>query len=68
MGLSSTHVMRPPLMHGTPIAGVGITIVIESLRPACSSNIAMCAMFNAQVQCVQNVQTENEMYNIHSAM
>ena len=48
--------MRPPLMHGTPIAGVGITIVIESLRPAPYSNIALCAMFNAQC-----VQTENEM-------
>ena len=56
-------------MHGTPIVGVGIRIVIESLRPACSSsNIALCAMFNAQVQCVQNVQTENEMYNTQSAM
>ena len=48
--------MRPPLMHGNPIVGVGITIGIESLRPTSYSKIALCAMFNAQC-----VQTENEM-------
>ena len=59
---SPIHMMLPLLMHCTPIVGVGIRIVIESVWSGYCSNIVLCdvqfadVMYAQCTKCKSNVQ------------